>query len=97
MSFDPTDLDDIIDAPRRPPVVNDWSDQASQLRDSLDRLQARMDDPELSGAELATLAREKRITLADLDGLGDGKAVGRVARMQQAVADNRLKLIEGGG
>ena len=97
MSFDPTDLDGIIDAPRRPPVVNDWSDQASQLRDSLDRLQARMGDPEVSAAELATLAREKRITLAELDGLGVGQAVGRVARMQQAVADNRLKLIEGGG
>ena len=46
---------------------------------------------------LATLAREKRITLAEIGSLGDGKAVGRVARMQQAVADNRLKLIEGGG
>jgi hypothetical protein len=95
-SFEQEDIDAIIEADHRR-TVTDWSDQAQRLRDSLDRLEARMADPDLSGAELATLAREKRIGLAELVGLGDGKKVGRVARMQESVAANRLKLIQGDG
>ena len=95
-SFDQQNIDAIIDAGHRQ-TVTDWSDQAQRLRDSLDRLEARMGDPDLSGAELATLAREKRIGLAELVGLGDGRKVGRVARMQAAVSADRLKLIQGDG
>ena len=91
-SFDQQDIDAAFEAGHRQ-TVTDWSDQAQRLRDSLDRLEARMGDPDLSGAELATLAREKRIGLAELVGLGDGRKVGRVA----AVSADRLKLIQGDG
>jgi hypothetical protein len=95
-SFDQHNIDAIIEAGHRQ-TVTDWSDQAQRLRDSLDRLEARMGDPEVSAAELATLAREKRIGLAELVGLGEGKKVGRVTRMQDAVSAQRLKLIQGDG
>jgi len=49
----------------------DWSDHRAVLRANLTALSDRMADPELTGAELASLAREKRITMAELVALGD--------------------------
>jgi len=52
-------------------MATDWTDQRARLREALDALSDRMDDPDCSAAELASLARERRITLSELVQLGD--------------------------
>ena len=76
-------------------TTNDWSDQRAALRANLDRLEARLDDDDMSGAELASVARELRITLAELVGLGGEAKESRLTRMHRESADRKLRLVQG--
>jgi len=51
--------------------MKDWTDQRARLREALEVLNEKMLDPECSAAELAAVARERRLTLNELILLGD--------------------------
>ena len=51
--------------------MSNWSDQRGRLREALDVLNARMHDGECTAAELAAVARERRLTLQELVLLGE--------------------------
>ena len=67
MSFEPSDIDEALQGR----LGSDWGDQRARLREALDVLNARMHDSECSAAELAAVARERRLTLQELVLLGD--------------------------
>ena len=70
-------------------------DFVDRMRANLDRLEARLDDDDMSGAELASVARELRITLAELTGLGGEAKESRLTRMHRESADRKLRLVQG--
>ncbi len=66
-SFDPADIDEALQGK----LGSYWADQRARLREALDVLNARMHDSECTAAELAAVARERRLTLQELVLLGD--------------------------
>lgn len=66
-SFDPADIEEALQGK----LGSDWTDQRARLREALDVLNGRMHDVECSAAELAAVARERRLTLQELVLLGE--------------------------
>jgi hypothetical protein len=86
-SFDPADIDEALQGR----LGSDWADQRARLREALDVLNERMHDSECTAAELAAVARERRLTLQELVLLGDEEVELSALDEIQARREKRMK------